>query len=236
MIGHQGMGRVRSVKPPIAARASGERTGTSRATGSAHQGRKRKLYMVTKRSSGGVFGYELSNNQTLFSGGPCIFLPPPGNRGFRNYPEMPVFIAGGKRGQRTGRDFEQYSVYWFISDRMKAVLERVDPGAFAFLKCRVQLPNGMDGPTRWLCDVVRVLDALDEEKSSKIGIGTADNGRKVYLISWGVPLIFKDDVVGPHHIFRMMYFEPIVICDEEMRLACKTANLTGISFVEADKP
>lgn len=230
------MGRVRSVKPPIATQVAGKRTGTSRATGSAHREHKRKLYIVTTRTTGSFFGYELLNGQTLFSGGPCIFLPLTGKRGFRNYPEMPVFLAGNKRGERTGRDFEQYSVYWFISERMKAVLERVDPGAFAFLKCRVQLPNGTDGPTRWLCDVVRVLDALDEEKSSKIGIGTADNGRKVYLISWGVPLIFKDDVVGSHHIFRMMHFEPMVICDREMRLACKTANLTGISFVEADKP
>jgi hypothetical protein len=48
---------------------------------------------------------------------------------------------------------------------MKTVLERVDLEAFAFLKCKVQLPDGTDGPVHWLCDVVRVLDTLDEEKS-----------------------------------------------------------------------
>jgi hypothetical protein len=49
-------------------------------------------------------------------------------------------------------------------------------------------------------------------------------------------LIFKDDAVGPHHIFRMKYDVPTVICDEEMRLACKAAGLKGTSFQEVGRP
>jgi hypothetical protein len=112
---------------------------------------------------------------------------------------------------------------------MKSVLEKVDAEAFAFLKCKVQLPDGTDGPVRWLCDIVRVLDALDEEKS-KITIRTADDGSKVYNFSGGVNLVFKEDAVGSHHIFRMKYYDAAVICDEQVRLACKAAGLKGIGL------
>jgi tetratricopeptide (TPR) repeat protein len=112
---------------------------------------------------------------------------------------------------------------------MKSVLEKVDAEAFVFLKCKVQLPDGTDGPVRWLCDIVRVLDALDEEKS-KITIRTADNGNKVYNFSGGVNLVFKEDAIRSHHIFRMKYYDAAVICDEQMRLACKAAGLKGIGF------
>jgi hypothetical protein len=47
--------------------------------------------------------------------------------------------------------------------------------------------------------------------------------------------MFKDDAAGPHHAFRMMFFDPNVICDEELRLACKAAGLTGVRFTDSTK-
>lgn len=196
--------------------------------------KKRRFYIVHRvYSSTRAGGFELLNGETLFHDGPGIFAPPPGRRGFRDYPAVPLFISNNRLG-RTDRDFEEYCGYWFISDRMKTVLERIDPEGFAFLKCKVHLPDGTDGPLHWLCDVVRVLDALDEEKS-RIESGTADDGSKVYIPLIGRPLIFKDDAVGPHHIFRMKYFEPLIICDEEIRLACKAADLTGVRYTDSTK-
>jgi hypothetical protein len=194
---------------------------------------KRKFYVVTGVISTRGGGLELLNGETLFHGNPPIFVPPPGRRGFRDYPVAPVFLSDKKLG-RTDWDFEGYCGYWLISDRMKIVLERVDPEAFAFLKCRVELPDGSDGPVHWLCDVVRVLDALDEERS-KIGIGVADNGSKAYNFLGVTRLIFKEDAVGPHHVFRMKYYGAARICDEEMRRACKSAGLTGLRFVDSTK-
>jgi hypothetical protein len=208
--------------------------GSSRTTpGTGRSAKKRKFYMVSYTMATRASGFKLLNARTLFQGGPPIFVPPPGERGFRAYPETPLFLCDARLG-RTNRDFEEYCGYWFISDRMKVVLKRLDPAAFAFLKCKVQLPDGTDGPIRWLCDVLPVLDALDEEKST-IRIRTADNGSKVYNFSGGVKLIFKEDVAGPHHVFRMMYYEAQVICDEEMRLACKTAELAGLRFIDPTK-
>jgi len=42
--------------------------------------------------------------------------------------------------------------------------------------------------------------------------------------------IFKQPIVGDSHIFRMKFFDAKVICDEELRLACKSADLKGITF------
>jgi len=156
--------------------------------------KKQKFYIMTGVISTRGGGLELLNGETLFHGGPPIFVPPLGRRGFRDYPVAPLFLSDKKLG-RTDWDFEGYCGYWLISDRMKIVLERVDPGAFAFLKCRVELPDGSDGPVHWLCDVVRVLDALDEERS-KIRIGVADDGSKVYNSLGVTRLIFKEDAVG----------------------------------------
>ena len=90
---------------------------------------------------------------------------------------------------------------------------------------------------RWLCEVVRVLDALDEEKTEAYYkwygrqlIGVADNGTKIYRLVGTEALFFKETVVGGHHIFRVQYSPATVICDEEIRQACKSAQLTGISF------
>jgi hypothetical protein len=228
------MARAKSVertggKASISAGTSDGSLSAALGRGRIHKKRKRKFYVI-EAAPASDFSYDLLNDQTLFSDGPPIFVPPPGQRGFRNYPETPVFRFNG----RNTRDFEVYSFYWFISDRMKTVLERIEPEAFAFLKCTVQLSNGTDGPVRWLCDVVRVLDALDEEQS-RVRIGTADDGSKVYSFSGLVKLIFKEDVIGRRHIFRMKYYDAAIICDEETRLACRAAGLTGLRFIDSIK-
>ncbi|WP_143279179.1 DUF1629 domain-containing protein [Bradyrhizobium sp. C9] len=192
--------------------------------------KRRKFYLVTEKPGTRGGGYELLNKAALFQGHPKALLPPLGQRGFREYPEAPLFLADARLGA-IDKDFAEYSGYWFISGRMKAALELIDAEAFAFLECRVQLRSGADAPGRWLCDVVRVVDALDEEESAAT-IGVSDNGSKVYHIPMSANLLFKESAVGPHHIFRMKYFEAKVVCDEEMRLACKTAEFTGISFAD----
>jgi uncharacterized protein DUF1629 len=192
--------------------------------------KRRKFYRVTEKISGRGNGFELLNGRALFPEHPKALpppralLPPLGQRGFREYPEMPVFLAGAKL-----RDFAVYSGYWLVSDRMKTVVERIDPNAFAFLKCRVQLRNGTEAPRHWLCDVVRVLDALDEH-DSKVTIGVSSIGSKTYYIPMYGDVFFREEEVGLNHIFRVMYTDSYSVCDEEMKLACKAADLTGIVF------
>jgi Protein of unknown function (DUF1629) len=195
-----------------------------------HPIKRPKFYRVTEKIAGRGNGFELLNGRALFPEhpkalpSPGALHPPLGQRGFREYPEMPVFLAGAKL-----RDFAVYSGYWLVSDEMKTVVERIDPNAFAFLECRVQLRNGTEAPRHWLCDVVRVLDALDEH-DSKVTIGVSSIGSKTYYIPTYGDVFFRVEEVGPNHIFCVMYAGSYIVCDEEMKLACKAADLTGIVF------
>ncbi len=189
---------------------------------------KHKFFVMTSRVAHQASGFRLLNGDRLFKVGPLTFLPPLGLRGFRDYPERPIFLDDVKLG-RIHRDLEEYSGYWFISEKMKSVLQTVDPEAFAFLECDIQSSDGTRQPARWLCDAVRVLDALDEDQSTA-EIGVATDGSKVYHYVHTAKLIFKESIVGSSHIFRMKYFKPTTICDDEFRLACKSADLKGISF------
>ncbi|EJN15807.1 Protein of unknown function (DUF1629) [Bradyrhizobium sp. YR681] len=138
-------------------------------------------------------------------------------------------------------DLEPYYGWWLISDRTKVLFEALDPEAFVFVPCDVRVPQGSyHGPGYWLCDVVRVLDALDESQSRLI-IRTEDDprslkfGKKVYLTMPGSKLVFTEAAIGEAHIFRMAHSESDVICDQEMKDACKAAGLKRIRFDNVSK-
>ena len=193
---------------------------------------RRKFYAVSSKATSRAGGFRLLNGERFFSGGPPIFVPPPGQRGFRDYPEAPVFLSDPKLG-RTHWDFEGNSGYWFISDRMKSVLEKVDGEGFVFLRCEMRSRDGQSLPARWLCDVIRVLDALDEEKSA-VRIGVADDGSKVYRLIGRQKLIFKEEIVRRCHVFRLKFNSRYIVCDDELKRACKSAEVIGILFQSTD--
>ena len=195
--------------------------------------RKRKFFIIRPSATSRGSGFELLNGDTLFRNGPPTFYwPPDGRRGFRDYPERPVFVADPKRGHLHW-DFDEYSVYWFVSERMKSVLQAADPDAFAFLPCDVRSPGGAPQPTRWLCDVVRVLDALDEDQSETTN-RIADDGSKYYGGIFNSKLVFREGLVGSAHVFRLTFYDTAFICDQEFAMACKAAGLKGMSFGPTD--
>jgi hypothetical protein len=163
-----------------------------------------------------------------------VLRTPRGRRGFPDYPEAPRVLFDKKRG-RWPRDLELCHEYWLVSDRAKSIFETIDPAGFAFVACDVRLPHGdHGGPPFWLCDVIRVLDALDEARSRlKIRIREEeryiDFGKKYYSIVGGDALVFRDDSVGDVHVFRMMYMNYVVIRDQEMKDTCRAAGLKGSS-------
>ena len=197
--------------------------------------RRRKFYdMSFDYSMGGMPGYSLDNL------GQVTLRPPSGQRGFPKYPEAPRILFDKDAG-RLPPDLEQFHAYWLVSDRTKSVLQAVDPTGFIFVACKVRIPGGdYDGPDYWLCDVIRVLDALDETQSrlkiSRRGeTGYLYSGEKHYSLAGGAELVFKDDIIGNMHVFRMAYQEPTVICDQVLKDACKAAGLKGIKFRDASK-
>jgi hypothetical protein len=187
----------------------------------------RRFYRVGITLDGRLPGIVLENRETLLQGMRILRGSRPG---FPQLPEAPRYVIDPKLGAPP-HDLEQDQGYWLVSDRMKQVLEQVDADAFSFVKCDVQLRNGGPGPVYWLCDVMRVLDALDEAKS-RVNIYTNSLNQKVYdlLVPQGATLVFRDEVVGSAHIFRMAYYDPGIICDGVLKDACKRAGLKGIRF------
>src|SRR5262245_33669829 len=115
------------------------------------QSPSRRFYEMTTRTTSGVDGFELANEDALFQKPDVMMLPPPGRRGFRDYPEPPLFIADARKG-RLHWDLERpIPYYWLITERMKSLLETLDGEAFAFLQCKVQFPDGREAAPRWLC-------------------------------------------------------------------------------------
>lgn len=192
---------------------------------------QRKFYII-EPAWAGDFPYRLLNDRAFAEATPPTFdLPKEGGRGFRHSVEPPTFHFIGRRAER---DFWDYRYYWFVSERMKSFLERYDAGAFDFLRCKVKLPDGTNCPDRWLCDVVRVIDAVDEEKSRDIMISTDDRGQKFYQYGAGF-FAFNEGAVGPHHVFLLRYSPFYVVGDEEFKLACKAAGMKGMFFFGGSK-
>ena len=160
--------------------------------------------------------------------GVCILTPPDNERGFRQYPETPTFRFDKKSG-RAPRDMELMHDYWLVSDKFKNVLEEVDPNGVAFLKCETVLANGEDGPRHWLLDVVRVLDALDFERSTS-PYPSLPGYHGYFLDSPNISAYFREEIVGAAHIFRLQGSRGIAICDDVVREACTAANIKGTDF------
>lgn len=85
-------------------------------------------------------------------------------------------------------------------------MESVDADAFVFADADCRLADGSKGPTFFLCDVVRTLDALDED-ASELDIKISDDYEdgKYYSLAGGSRLAFKHDVLGEAHVFRLPF-------------------------------
>lgn len=164
----------------------------------------------------------------------------PAKGGFPQLKQAPRLVYDPAAGDPP-QDLEGgMSGYWLVSDRLKSVLENVDPEGFDFVECVYTLQDGSTGPRYFLCDVVRVLDALDEEASTlRIEISDDFVGGKYYNFAGGISLAFRPEVVGGSHVFRMPYSGSYVICDRELRDAVQATGLgvdgdsRGIWFEDA---
>ena len=74
------------------------KTAQSRTTGPTAQSPSRRFYIMTTRTAPRGSGFELANRAALFRKPEVMMMPPPGRRGFRNYPEPPLFVADAKKG------------------------------------------------------------------------------------------------------------------------------------------
>jgi len=202
--------------------------------------KRRTFYVFGPDVTGGGPGHGLffENEDKLRTPPRLIVRPQEG--GFPVLSEKPRIVFDRKRG-KPPRDLEGgMSGYWFVSERLKQVLEKADPEGFAFVECDYILPDGSIGPTHFLCDITRSIDALDVA-NSKIKIKTYKEAPGVEYYSIGEmigrpELRFREEIVGSAHAFIQPRLGAKPICDSTIRDACKTIDgLTGVRFRQADK-
>lgn len=196
-------------------------------------------FYVAGVSLGGITrvpGWEFVNKDEVCRASGKILLSPPSlsHRGFDYVPVQPRFHVSPRLGRRP-RDVEGCPAgYWVISDRAKQVLEGVAPADFAFLPIDTTVDAGAEPVSLWLCDVLPILDAIDEEHST-VEAGVADNGAKVHKFVGG-HLVFHEGVVAGHQVFRLATSPYTVVCTEEFRARVKAHGLRGLSFGDTYEP
>jgi Immunity protein family (Imm11) len=75
---------------------------------------------------------ELENADKVLLPGRVLLGPPLGRHGFPGFSETPRFRPNKQEYDRPPRDLEQFDHYWLVSQRLKDVLEAVDPEAVMF--------------------------------------------------------------------------------------------------------
>ncbi|WNH52744.1 DUF1629 domain-containing protein [Stenotrophomonas oahuensis] len=177
------------------------------------------------RCRGPGHGVLFENEQDLVAP-PRLSLRPKGG-GFPSLPSVPRLVHVPANGPLP-EDLEGgFSGYWLVSERLKHVMQSVDPDAFAFTETDYRLADGSIGPAMFLCDVVRTVDALDE-MASEVLIEVSDDfeAGKYYDLAGGAKLAFRKDALGSAHVFKLP-FNGAVFCDRTFKDAVEAAGISG---------
>lgn len=172
-------------------------------------------------------GLQMENMAALGVG--RVLMSPRDKRSFPPLAETPRLLIDKSLG-RPPVDWELFHDFWLVSDRMKSVLEAVDRDGVAFLRCETRSLSG-GAPVYWLCDIVRELDVIDEEKSC-VRILEDGTDFRIYDPMAISNFVFKEEAIGSAHIFRPRFL-PRIICDQSLKDACKAAGMRGIRFGNA---
>ncbi len=150
-------------------------------------------------------------------------------RGLR-FSELPQirFDRKGRRGALPDADGAGPSSTWLVSDRLKALLERIDPEAFVFQQVTVDYSNfPAPGPGYWFCYFMRELDCVDEDHSV---IRYFDNVPGVKAYDALLDVRMRPEVVGSAHAFRLKYDNSTSIVDDVIVSALKAEKIRGFEF------
>jgi len=196
------------------------------------QSQERKYYLMKPKAHATAPGWKLVNGAELFGDNSKILAPPsPLERGFRDYPVRPRFRVSTRLGRRL-YDFQKNASYWMVSDRAKRILSDISESDFSFLALDTEVDPGQEPLVLWLCDVMPMLDAVDKARS-KVQTVRRDDGTYGYNIIGDFSLIFDENVVGSHHVFRLRTNPSHIVYDETVKAAIQNNGLTGLRFRNA---
>lgn len=173
-----------------------------------------EFFVISPEAGGPGHGVVIENAEKMRPVDQGLIRPPQG--GFPDLPETPVL-----RQTRSGlgpNDLDSsFEGYWLVSRELKAVFEMMDADGFAFVRCEYRLHDDSVGPEFYLCDVVRVLDAIDDQASEVEILTEGFPSGKYYEIGMGARLAFKRDVIESAKVFRSPFNTSLVVCDRPFR-------------------
>lgn len=210
--------------------------GPHNAGGKSRGPKQRKFYIMGYPPVEYSSGREFLNQDEVCSGSGSQILRAPSRfqRGFRNYTIRPRFRVG-KRFGRKPYDVEPYTDYWLVSDRAKQLFDRISETDFTYLAVDTEFDAGSEPTTYWLCDILPVVDAVDESRSA-VKYWIDRDGLKHHETRGRASLAFNENLVGAHSVFRMKTSFTTLICDERFKIEIKQSKLTGLRFKEAYEP
>ncbi|MBO9738884.1 DUF1629 domain-containing protein [Xanthomonas axonopodis pv. begoniae] len=187
------------------------------------------------RSGGRGHGVQFVNENSVPF--PAYLSSPPESGGIAMLHEVPRLRHDHRNGDMP-RDLDSgFKDYWLVSEPLKHVFQTVDPEGFSFAPCEFLLEDGSQAPPHYLCEVVRILDAIDET-ASRVKVLTGYPNGKYYSIAGGADLAFEKEVIGSAHVFRTPYTAD-AFCDHILRDALrasgfgKSPRTRGVRLIDA---
>ncbi|TCR76849.1 DUF1629 domain-containing protein [Rhizobium sp. BK376] len=182
----------------------------------------RKFFLFHAPLRGSNHGLDVVNFRNLLPPGQLMIIRADGR--LPTFPETPILAP--KKGQRfkPPKDLAWCMGVMFASQRLKDVIERVDPEAAEFSPIEVHYPKGQMSPSpHYFFAVRREIDALDLEKST-LAVED-DRGNQIYSIVGDHDLHFDQERAGPAHLFKQKHL-PGLVADSVLKEACVAAGVT----------
>ena len=138
------------------------------------------------------------------------------------------FDRKGRRGALPDADTSGLSATWLVSDRLKGLLEQIDPEAFVFQRAEVDYGDFSEpGPGYWFCYFMRELDCVDEEHSV---IRYFDHVPGIKAYDALLDIKMRPEAVGSAHAFRLKHDHSRSIVDDVIVAAVKVEKIRGFEF------
>lgn len=141
---------------------------------------------------------------------------------FPNFQVRPKFFIDVTKG-RAPRHLEKYGSLWLVSEGFKSVAESTDPDGLIFAEIDLVLSSGTPSPKYWLCDVVRTLEVVDEEKS--VFKKWQHNETDWSYGFAGGKIVIDKNAVGSAKVFRIAHMDGICVCTLEFKAALEQNDI-----------
>ena len=191
-----------------------------------------RFFEVSHDRGKNPIGMLIGNNSALKAAGTRSLFPQSDrSKGFSHFPleVKPVLFYDKKQG-RYPKDLESFLGYWLITSSLKKLFETISLSSFQFIPCNEEI-NGIVQPSEfWLCDVVKIIDCIDKEKTSEPQYYNELRKRQSYALFSVDNLVIDEVRANSHRIFRPFYAEDQIICDIVMRDALRREKPIGLTY------